>query len=431
MRTPQKAAVLLVGTREVLPAWIDVLQSDYAVSGCSVEEMSRFLALAPTLVVLVVDGAERQVWSTARQIKQQAPASQLLVVTKDDPPSPHVRSLFPHGCSYFLTATSPDLLKRKVAEMVGRAKKNLWERLQALWRRSSDHSMPTFDTAGISATTSPQSPVSGPTPDIKVNFLGGWKLLDRQGKEIVIKSGRLRLLMAYLLYHRTQGVRRSKLIAQFWSDVSEDSARNSLNVAISTLRRALNEQLGVDQSIIYEASQQRYRLVEDLEVASDLRQYNRLIRNHLLLQEDGQLADGADATPIAEALQWCAQQYGQGFLSNQLAQEWVAHVHYELMDTHIAAISKLIAYYINQGEYQQACITGEALLQADNCIERVHRQLMFAYYKSGRRSRALQQYQRCEAILREELDASPSDETKELLQIIRQQQRRQVLFPLI
>ncbi len=68
--------------------------------------------------------------------------------------------------------------------------------------------------------------------------------------------------------------------------------------------------------------------------------------------------------------------------------------------------------------YEDAEEWATAVLKESHYDEAAHRQLMQIYAAQGRRSEALQQFQRCERILREELAVQPLPETVHAVQMI-------------
>ena len=78
----------------------------------------------------------------------------------------------------------------------------------------------------------------------------------------------------------------------------------------------------------------------------------------------------------------------------------------------------LADYYMQHKQYEEAAKWTTAMLKENRCHEAAHRQLMQIYAVQGRRSEALQQYQRCKLMLREELGVQPLPETVLLFQAL-------------
>ena len=71
----------------------------------------------------------------------------------------------------------------------------------------------------------------------------------------------------------------------------------------------------------------------------------------------------------------------------------------------------LTDYYFMTKHYEDAANWATAILKVNRCDETAHLQLIQVYAAQGCRSEALQQYQRCERILRTELGVTPLPET--------------------
>jgi DNA-binding SARP family transcriptional activator len=72
----------------------------------------------------------------------------------------------------------------------------------------------------------------------------------------------------------------------------------------------------------------------------------------------------------------------------------------------------LADHYLKTKHYEDAATWATAILKVNRYDESAHRQLIQIYAAQGRRSEALQQYQRCECLLREELGVAPLPETR-------------------
>lgn len=79
-------------------------------------------------------------------------------------------------------------------------------------------------------------PVAG-TETVDVRLLGGFEL--RAGGETlaVLRSGRARSLLAFLILHADAAHARQRLAFEFWPDSSEAQARTNLRNLVHTLRQ--------------------------------------------------------------------------------------------------------------------------------------------------------------------------------------------------
>ena len=87
-----------------------------------------------------------------------------------------------------------------------------------------------------------RSPVrTGQTVDFRI--LGPLEVTD-QGREPAIATGKQRALLAILLLHANEVVSSDRLIEELWGDQPPASAAKSLQVHVSRLRSALQEDKG-------------------------------------------------------------------------------------------------------------------------------------------------------------------------------------------
>jgi DNA-binding SARP family transcriptional activator len=85
-------------------------------------------------------------------------------------------------------------------------------------------------------------------------------------------SGRGRSLLKYLLTHRDPWPRREVLMDIFWPGSPPAAARNSLNVAVHGLRRALRASADLPVVVLRDGA---YRLAADLRLWVDVDQFQR------------------------------------------------------------------------------------------------------------------------------------------------------------
>ena len=88
------------------------------------------------------------------------------------------------------------------------------------------------------------------------------------------------------------------------------------------------------------------------------------------------------------------------------------------------ALHQLAELFAEDGEYEQSLQTARRLLELEPWDEAAHRLVMQGLAQSGQRSAALAQYETCRRILKQELNAEPSAETRALYESIRSDQFR-------
>ena len=89
-----------------------------------------------------------------------------------------------------------------------------------------------------------------------------------------------------------------------------------------------------------------------------------------------------------------------------------------LREAAVDSFRTLIESYLRRGEYRFGIQFARRLLAIDPLSEEAHRSLMRLYALSGRRSRALRQYEILRNLLSSELKVEPLRDTRELHQSI-------------
>jgi DNA-binding SARP family transcriptional activator len=97
---------------------------------------------------------------------------------------------------------------------------------------------------------------------------------------------------------------------------------------------------------------------------------------------------------------------------------WASIQREQLRNTYLDIADRLSEHLFRQGEYDAAVELCQKILTKDSCHEQAHCRLMQCYQKQGHRGLAARQYRLCEEMLKNELDAAPSDETQSLFEKI-------------
>ena len=109
-----------------------------------------------------------------------------------------------------------------------------------------------------------------------------------------------------------------------------------------------------------------------------------------------------------------------GFTCDSLEFEnWLRQEREQLHNLALEAMSEWTRDCLENGRYAQAQTTAQKQLRLEPWREQAHRQLMQAYAQSGERGKALQQFERCQAVLQEELGIDPAEPTRKLFEDIK------------
>ncbi len=218
-------------------------------------------------------------------------------------------------------------------------------------------------------------------------------------------SRQLKALLAYLLLHRRLSHPREVLADVFWGNESEDRARSCLTTALWRLRRVVDADSSgssflrsVSGNISLDPSAQYWLDVDCFEQAA-----------HQVLRQPFASVAPALITRLEEVLRLYRGDLLEGFYD-----DWALAEREHLRLKYHDSLAYLVAYHKHHGAWEESLSAAERLLQNDAVREDIHREVMELYARTGRRSRALRQYELCRAILAREFGAAPMEETEAL-----------------
>ena len=247
--------------------------------------------------------------------------------------------------------------------------------------------------------------------DIEIRLLGGFDVRCGDAAVRRFESQKARGLLAYLAMHREQALSRDHAATLLWSERDERAARRNLRQVLYSLRTVFAEAaLGGDLLI---GDGQEIKLHTDLDVWVDVVDFERAVQRGM---------DGAE--PDSQQLGKAARLYAGDFLSGFFVrdcppfEEWLITTQERLRESALASFHTLVAACLRRGESRMGIHYARRLLAIDPLSERGHRQLMRLYALSGRRTRALAQFEELRNLLNQELGVEPLAETTELYQKI-------------
>jgi DNA-binding SARP family transcriptional activator len=223
-------------------------------------------------------------------------------------------------------------------------------------------------------------------------------------------SRRGRSLLKYLLAHRRPWPHREALMETFWPHSPPAAARNSLNVALHGLRRALRAASDVPVVVLEDGA---YRLHAGLRLWVDVDEFEDHLRAARRLEAAGAEDEATAEYELAVAL------YQGDFLADDPYEEWPVLTRERLRLAYLDALDRLSQRFLDQGHLAACAALCQRIIERDACREDAHRRLMRCYGRQRRSHLALRQYQACAAALRAELDVDPDPATIRLHEAIR------------
>jgi two-component SAPR family response regulator len=187
----------------------------------------------------------------------------------------------------------------------------------------------------------------------------------------------------------------------FWPDVSTKKMTDSFHTTLYRIRRAVGA-----NAVVVEGKQYR---VGDIDYWFDAEEFEALVERARLLPPHDWQAENLWRRAVAL--------YRGDFLA-EVERIWCVPKREELREMYVEALVGIGRCHAARKEFEGAIGWYRHALEMDELREDIHRRIMHCYAEVGRRSEALAQYQRCEEILRRELDVEPSVETKRVYERI-------------
>ena len=232
----------------------------------------------------------------------------------------------------------------------------------------------------------------------------------RLGQPTILCSNRNgQAILRYLVAQPEHRASMDILMTLLWPEDEPAIAHHKLQVAISALRRSLNNGYVTDSGGGYIlCKNQVYELNPLVSLRTDVDEF-------LEQYEAGRQSSG---NVMAAYYKRACDLYTGPFLSEDLYSDWSSMRRKQLNQLYLTMCNALAEYCRQAGRYEHAMRWIGAVLKENRCDEGAHQQLMRVYAAQGRRSEALLQYQLCARILAEELNTQPLPETISLFQAI-------------
>ena len=230
-------------------------------------------------------------------------------------------------------------------------------------------------------------------------ILGSFQL-EEGGRRIPMGGVRQRAVLVSLLLHANEVVPSEQLLMDLWGEDSPLSAANSLQAAISRLRRVLP--LG---RLITRAPGYAFRIFpEELDVS----QFEQLVSEG----REALIARAAEqaARTLRQALSLWQGPALADFRYEPFAQAEIVR----LEELHLTCLEERVEADLALGSASVLVAELRRLVDEHPLRERLRGQLMLALYRDGRQTEALEVYREFRSVLRDELGLDPSPQLREL-----------------
>jgi predicted ATPase/DNA-binding SARP family transcriptional activator len=215
------------------------------------------------------------------------------------------------------------------------------------------------------------------------------------------QADKVRALLAYLALEANRPHARSALAGLLWPEQPEERALPNLRQALVRLRHALAD--GEDPLLLTRQTVQWREGAATVDVHDFLR-----------LARSSEVADLEQAAALYRG-EFLA---GFGLPECEAFEAWLLLTRERLGHQALDVLARLAEGYLTAGQPGESAVAARRQLALDPWREPAYRQLMLALAQSGDRAGALAAYARCCRVLRDELDITPDEETRELAEQI-------------
>jgi DNA-binding SARP family transcriptional activator len=212
-------------------------------------------------------------------------------------------------------------------------------------------------------------------------------------------------LLCFLLLHRGRALGRSTVAEALWPMRPPGKALRNLSTALWRLRQTLDS-AGSGASSCLRAERGALLFVTSPDYRFDAIEFEE----NAVFGLDGPLpCDPARQEKLERSLVLY-----EGDLLSGWYNDWCLSERERLKLLFVRVLKRLMFHSRLCEAYDEAIEKGYRLLALDPLQEDVHRELMRCYAQSGRRAQALEQFEACRRVLREELQIAPMPETCQL-----------------
>lgn len=216
-------------------------------------------------------------------------------------------------------------------------------------------------------------------------------------------------LLKILITNYGKVIGRDELIELLWPSAPPHDAPQLLKSAAHYLRRALGEAHDEKAKAPFiTTAPNGYAFNLRSHHWIDAVEFRKLAEEGLRLERQGRWREAL------VALEAAAELYVGDYLEDEPYSEWAMKHRRHLKELHFDALQTMARLLRSAGDHVAAVRCYRRLLELDPCLEDVHRDLMEALLRCGKRTQALRQFEICRRALKEEFDSSPLLETEAL-----------------
>ncbi len=231
------------------------------------------------------------------------------------------------------------------------------------------------------------------------------KLNDRPIQEYM--SGKAIGLLCFLVLNSEKVFGREKLVELFWGNSDYDAAKYNLRYSLWTLRKIFKNN---DAEDVIVNVKNGCKVNDAYQVITDVQQLNNILSN---VEEDSRHYEMLTLDDIHSIYQG---EFFEGFYLKNCPEfnDWLFFQREKSQRDYFALLSKF-ADYLREKRLLDKCIQiYEEMININPLQEEWYIKLIQLYLELGDRKSALDRYERCCKVLREELDIGPMQELQKV-----------------
>ncbi len=247
-------------------------------------------------------------------------------------------------------------------------------------------------------------------PKLKIYTLGQFRIYKDEKEFINIEweGTRPKLLLKSIILNGARDIPRDILIDNLWPDSSSKAGEKNFKINLHRLRKALEPEPNEIFGYSYIIHKQGLISLNPEIVSLDIDDFLKFCMSGEKKQRNddisGAIKDYARAVELYK---------GDYFVEEPYA-DWLSRRRELIRNKYLSILHKKALLHEDMNEIDQAIETWHILLDADRFYESAYRNLMIIYADSGYLKKALNIFERCRAIFKDELDSEPSDEISAL-----------------
>ncbi len=205
----------------------------------------------------------------------------------------------------------------------------------------------------------------------------------------------------FLFLAHPEGLTKEQVGLNFWPDASQEELRLRFKNSLYRLRRAAGRQAVLLQDDYYQFNW-------SMDYEYDAETFKTAIERS---------QSTADEQEIVNNLKTAIEQYKGDYLS-EIDEIWAIADRQGYYQLYIDALMRLANLYMERKAYKTALRFCYQALSEDACLEDAHRLAMRIHAATGNRAAIVRQYERCRLALTKEINAPPSQQTRDLYQTL-------------